>query len=63
MNNVEVIKLASREMERRMKAGEVKCNCGGPSLGTDHAPDCQVNLAWDDVVADVKQDIYERDNP
>lgn len=47
-------KKASDELRKRMKSGAVRCNCGGPATGTDHSPDCQIHLAWDNIVADLR---------
>jgi hypothetical protein len=49
-----IIEKATKELRKRIKSGEVRCNCGGPQMGTDHSPDCQINLAWDDIIADIK---------
>jgi hypothetical protein len=49
-----IVKEASEELRKRVRAGTVRCNCGGPQYGTDHSPDCQVNLAWDQVVQETK---------
>jgi len=42
-----------------MKEWNVKCNCGGPQYGTDHAPDCAINLAWDDAIEQARDEQYE----
>lgn len=35
------------------------CNCGGPSYGTDHAPDCAMILDAEDVDHDDSEEIQE----
>ena len=34
------------------------CNCWGPAMGTDHAPDCNYLLTWDDAVQDADDEQY-----
>lgn len=36
---------------RYLREKEIGCNCGGPQYGTDHAPDCAIELAWDEACA------------
>lgn len=36
----------AREIVKRRR---VRCDCGGPYYGTDHAPDCALVLAYDDA--------------
>jgi hypothetical protein len=59
MQTPEVISRATKLLRDRIKAGEVKCDCGGPQYGTGHSPDCQIERAWDDAVADVRSDEKE----
>lgn len=35
--------------QRLFSKWAIPCNCGGPQYGTDHAPDCATELAWDDA--------------
>lgn len=43
-----------------MRERGIVCNCGGPQYGTDHAPDCALERAWDDAMEDAKQEYYEK---
>lgn len=42
-----------------MKFVAPPCSCNGPSCSTDHAPDCAINLAWDDFREEKTQTEYE----
>ena len=39
---------------------QTPCNCGGPSYGTDHSPDCALVLAEDDAWDDALDDAWEK---
>ena len=52
MYSKSVIDRATKLLLKRQQDGSVCCNCGGPQYGTDHAPDCALNLAWDDAIAE-----------
>lgn len=60
MPETTLVKRATEELKKRIKAGSVRCNCGGPSLGTDHSPDCRINLAWDEIVQELRDDDREK---
>lgn len=36
----------------RIRERNVRCDCGGPEMGTGHAPDCSWILAGDDAAQD-----------
>ena len=37
----------------------ITCNCGGPQYGTDHSPDCELLLAWDEA-KDLYNDLFNQ---
>ncbi len=41
----------------------VACNCGGPQYGTDHAPDCAANLAWDNAKEEATDQLFQEESP
>ena len=44
------------------KEKNVVCDCGGPQYGTDHSPDCEINLAWDTALELYFDELYEEEN-
>lgn len=36
---------------RWLREHKVTCSCGGPQCGTVHAPDCAIELEWDEAMA------------
>ena len=58
-NSMKVIEAATKEYRAQLRAGAIKCSCGGPACGTDHAPDCELEFAWDRIIADERQKEYE----
>lgn len=55
-------KMRDERIKEELKRMDTRCNCGGPSMGTDHSPDCQYILAWYDAADQVDDEIYEEEN-
>lgn len=42
-----------------MKEWNIRCNCGGRQYRTGCAPDCEIELAWDDAVAQAEEELFD----
>lgn len=63
-NDMAVIDRAADEIHRKaVKAGTYTCTCGGPQYGTDHAPDCDIVLGWDESRQEAEDEWYEANLP
>jgi len=48
-------------LEMLAKLG-ARCDCGGPQYGTAHAPDCALELAWDEASEIAEDILYQRES-
>ena len=53
----DAIELRARDIIR--ESGGARCNCGGPSMGTGHSPDCEYELLGDDAQSQAVDDVWE----
>jgi len=51
--------LATKILRGWVKSGRVACNCGGPQLGTAHAPDCRIEIEWGAAMDEARDEISE----
>ena len=49
----------SSRAKQLMREWAVRCNCGGPSYGTGHSPDCDVELMWSDAVEVARDEVND----
>lgn len=53
----DAIELRARDIIR--ESGGARCNCGGPSMGTGHSPDCEYELLGDDAQSQAADDVWD----
>jgi hypothetical protein len=53
----DAIELRARDIIR--ESGGARCNCGGPSMGTGHSPDCEYEFASDDAQTQAIDDVWD----
>ena len=45
------------------KYANARCDCGGPAMGTAHAPDCAIELAWDNAKEEAADQLFQEEGP
>lgn len=57
-DSMDATEVANDYLHMAIEEGRVRCDCGGPQYGTDHAPDCAITLAWDRCYDEATEDLY-----
>ena len=52
--------IAERARELLRAGSGARCNCGGPSMGTDHSPDCEHVQALDGTYLTAEDSVHDQ---